>query len=127
MTDRRMPSSVDERLSWFDRFAGWAAVVASRAAFFVFCVGLVLVWAPSFFVFGSVDTWQLVINTATTIVTFLMVALLQNSQHRADKAVQRKLNAIAAALDTVLRTVDPDDESGQELQAAIGLEEREGA
>ena len=50
------------------------------APFFVACVGLVLLWLLSYPLFGSSDTWQLVINTATTIVTFLMVALLQNSQ-----------------------------------------------
>jgi low affinity Fe/Cu permease len=57
-------------------------VVASRAVFFAFCVLPIVVWAPSILVFGSIDTWQLIINTATTIITFLMVALLQNSQTR---------------------------------------------
>ncbi|SLH62373.1 Predicted small integral membrane protein [Mycobacteroides abscessus subsp. abscessus] len=74
--------------------------MASRAGFFVFCVLLVIVWAPSFLVLPSIDTWQLVINTATTIITFLLVALLQNTERRADAAVQQKLNAIADALAT---------------------------
>ncbi|MEU4606431.1 low affinity iron permease family protein [Kribbella sp. NPDC023972] len=123
-----MPSDVSPKLGMFDRFAGAASSFASRAWFFALCVLLVLVWAPSYFLIGSVDTWQLIINTATTIVTFLMVALLQNSQTRADEAVQDKLNAVAAALAQLM------DESGEsdklrgatkELRQAVGLEDRE--
>jgi low affinity Fe/Cu permease len=61
----------------FDRIAAGAAGFTSRAPFFVGCVLIVLVWAASFPLFPSTDTWQLVINSATTIVTFLLVALLQ--------------------------------------------------
>jgi len=53
---------------------------------------------PSFLLLPDVDTWQLIINTITTIVTFLLVALLQNPQKRADEAVQHKLNAVADGL-----------------------------
>jgi Low affinity iron permease len=93
--------------------------------FFAVCVLLVVVWAPSFFLFGSVDTWQLIINTATTIVTFLLVALLQNTQKRADDAVQHKLNAIADGLATLMGHLS--DQHPQlrhdctELRAAVGL------
>jgi low affinity Fe/Cu permease len=69
-------------VDFFDRFAEAASRFVSRAAFFVFCVLLVVIWAPSLPVFKSVDTWQLIINTVTTIITFLLVALLQNSQWR---------------------------------------------
>src|SRR5947209_16470596 len=93
-----MPSEVSERVGFFDRFAGWSAHVASRALFFTFCVLLIVIWAPSILFIRSIDTWQLIINTATTIITFLMVALLQNSQTRSDQAVQHKLNAIADGL-----------------------------
>ena len=82
----------------FDLFAQGAARFASHAPFFVACLGLVLLWLLSYPLFGSIDTWQLVINTATTIVTFLMVALLQNSQSRSEKALHQKLDAIADAL-----------------------------
>ncbi|GIH95365.1 low affinity iron permease family protein [Planobispora siamensis] len=124
--DTHLPSQVDDHLGWFDRFAGGAARFVSRATFFAMCVVLVLVWAPSYFLFGDVDTWQLVINTATTIVTFLLVALLQNSQRRADQAVQRKLNALAVALADVMAAVDRDDDASRaELRAAVGLEDRE--
>src|SRR5213076_2708183 len=90
-----MPSDVSQRVGAFDRFAGWSSKIASRAAFFTFCVLLVVVWAPTILVLRDIDTWQLIINTITTIVTFLMVALLQNSQTRSDQALQHKLNAIA--------------------------------
>jgi low affinity Fe/Cu permease len=126
-----MPTDVSSRVGFFDRFAGWAALVASRATFFAFCVLLIIVWAPSILFLRSVDTWQLIINTATTIVTFLMVALLQNSQTRSDQAVQHKLNAIADGLADVMAHLANGDEEHDleldlaELRAAVGLEERE--
>jgi low affinity Fe/Cu permease len=126
-----MPSEVSSRVGFFDRFAGAAALVASRAVFFAFCVAMVIVWAPSYFLFGSIDTWQLVINTATTIITFLMVALLQNSQTRADQAVQHKLNAIADGLADLMAHLSGEDQQRdlqndlRELREAVGLENRE--
>ena len=125
------PSEVTERVGFFDRFAGRAATVASRAPFFAFCVLLVIVWAPSYFVLQDINTWQLIINTATTIVTFLMVALLQNSQTRSDQAVQHKLNAIADGLaDLMERLSEVHDHEAlhkdiEELKAAVGLEKIE--
>ncbi|GAB2651073.1 low affinity iron permease family protein [Kribbella swartbergensis] len=124
-----MPSDVSGSVGLFDRFAGTASRFASRAWFFALCVLLVLLWAPSYFLIGSVDTWQLIINTATTIVTFLMVALLQNSQTRADAAVQDKLNAMAAALAQLMDSHARDSaelrDATKELRQAVGLEERE--
>ena len=96
-----MPTEVSDEMGFFDRFAGYAAKVASRAYFFAFCVLLIVLWLPSFLLLRSIDTWQLIINTATTIITFLMVALLQNSQTRSDQAVQHKLNAIADGRRTI--------------------------
>lgn len=136
-----MPSQVDPAVGWFDRFAGTASRTVSRAWFFTACVALVLLWAPSYFLFQSVDTWQLVINTATTIVTFLLVALLQNAQQRSDQATQHKLNAVAAAVAELLREryQQPAAAGGdaraqirlivarRELLAAVGLENRESA
>ena len=126
-----MPSEVSTRVGVFDKFAGWSSKIASRAAFFTFCVVLVVVWAPTFFLLDSVDTWQLIINTITTIVTFLMVALLQNSQTRSDQAVQHKLNAIADGLADLMTHVAGQTENDwlhkhtAELRAAVGLEEHE--
>ena len=125
------PSGVTDDLSFFDRFAGHASRFASRAPFFAFCMILVVVWAPSYFVLRDVNTWQLIINTVTTIVTFLLVALLQNSQYRTDEATQQKLNALAAGLACLMAhsATDKDDDevrrAERELTAAVGLEDRE--
>ncbi len=56
----------------FDRFAVWSASVVSRAPFFAFCVLLVVAWAPTYPLVGNFDTWQLLVNTPTTILTFLL-------------------------------------------------------
>ena len=127
-----MPSDVSPEVSVFDRFAEAAARFFSRPWFFAMCVLLVLIWAPSYFVVGNLDTWQLIINTATTIVTFLMVALLQNTQTRADRSTQDKLNAIADGLADLMRSVSARDDPELrkdmlELRAAVGLEDRESA
>jgi len=124
-TAAHMPSDVSDSLGLFDTFATHASRFFSNAWFFAFCVLLVLLWAPSYFVLGSVDTWQLIINTVTTIVTFLMVALLQNSQTRADDALQDKLNAISAALAALMTRNDVDQRSVNELRQAVGLEDKE--
>ena len=125
------PTEVSSRVGFFDRFAGWAAHLASRAAFFAFCVLLIVVWAPSIVLLRSVDTWQLIINTATTIITFLMVALLQNSQTRSDQAVQHKLNALADGLADIMAHLAGNGQERdlvhdlKELRAAVGLEDYE--
>jgi len=119
-----MPSEVSTKVSGFDKFAGGAARLASRAWFFCFCVLLVVLWAPSILVLRDIDTWQLIINTATTIITFLMVALLQNSQTRSDQAVQHKLNAIADSLSDLMLSHSLEKDAA-ELRAAVGLEEHE--
>lgn len=118
-----MPTEVSAHVGRFDRFAEGASGVASRAWFFCFCVLLVVVWAPSILFLHSIDTWQLIINTVTTIVTFLLVALLQNSQTRSDQAVQHKLNAIADALSDLMQNSNAHD--AEELREAVGIERHE--
>jgi low affinity Fe/Cu permease len=124
-----MPHDITPNLSFFDRFATIVNRFVSRAWFFAMCLLLVVIWAPSYFLIGDVNTWQLIINTATTIVTFLLVALLQNTQTRSDKALQHKLNGIAKALADLMVALSDQypslerDES--ELRDAVGLEERE--
>lgn len=126
-----MPSDVTDRVSMFDLFASAVGGFVSRAWFFVACVLVVLLWAPSIVFIGDLDTWQLIINTLTTIVTFLLVALLQNTQKRADNAVQHKLNAIADGLSDLMGILAEDKphlrEHCRELRAAVGLEDRESA
>ncbi len=131
VTKADMPSGVTDKLSLFDRFATAADKAVSGAWFFAFCLLLVIVWAPSIVLIRDINTWQLIINTLTTIVTFLLVALLQNTQTRSDAALQHKLNAIADGLADLMEKVAADRpelrEDYEELRAAVGLEKREGS
>ena len=81
-----------ERL--FTKFANSIAHVSGRPISFITCLAVVLIWAVSGPIFGFSDTWQLVINTSTTIVTFLMVFLIQNTQNRDAAAIQAKLDEL---------------------------------
>jgi low affinity Fe/Cu permease len=114
----------------FDRFAEHASDVVSGAAFFTTSLVLVLLWLPTILVFHTVDTWQLVINTVTSVLAFLLVALLQNSERRSDRAAREKLDVLSAAvadlLDLQLQTGDRDAiaRRAAELREAIGIEER---
>jgi low affinity Fe/Cu permease len=81
----------------FTRIAGRTACLAGKPATFLLCAAVVLSWAVSGPVFGFSDTWQLVINTGTTIVTFLMVFLIQNTQNRDGIAIQAKLDELIRA------------------------------
>jgi len=78
----------------FDKLAQAVARSAGRPLTFVIAVALVIVWAISGPIFGFTDTWQLVINTGTTIVTFLMVFLIQNTQNRDTDALQVKIDEL---------------------------------
>jgi low affinity Fe/Cu permease len=78
----------------FTRIANGVAYFSGLPAIFIVCVALVAVWGISGPVFGFSDTWQLVINTSTTIITFLMVFLIQNTQNRDGAAVQAKLDEL---------------------------------
>ncbi|MDB6077508.1 MAG: putative small integral rane protein precursor [Akkermansiaceae bacterium] len=80
--------------SWFSKFANKASTQAGHPATFAGAVLLILLWAACGPVFKYSDTWQLVINTSTTIITFLMVFLIQNSQNRDSAALQLKLDEL---------------------------------
>jgi low affinity Fe/Cu permease len=82
-------------------------------------------WALSYLLLPDVDTWQLIINTVTTTVTFLLVALLQNTQKRADEAVQHKLTAVADVMEALPEEHPRLRVDSTELRHAVGLEERE--
>jgi low affinity Fe/Cu permease len=82
----------------FIRFATLTAKVAGKPWTFIACCGIVLVWALSGPVFRFSETWQLVINTGTTIITFLMVFLIQNTQNRDGAAMQAKLDELVYAV-----------------------------
>ena len=119
----------EDGTSLFDRFAGWTADFASHAVFFIACVLLVGLWLPSLLLIRNINTWQLIINTITTIITFLLVALLQNTQRRGDEAIQHKLDCIADGLaDLMEHTAQKSDgelrNDIHELREAVGLEQR---
>ena len=124
-------SQTDRRsLSIFDRFAEAASEFASHAVFFIGCALVVLLWLPSYFLIGNLNTWQLIINTLTTIITFLLVALLQNSQRRSEQAIQLKLDALAEGVADLVSRAGGDADGGnnslasdiQELREAVGAE-----
>jgi low affinity Fe/Cu permease len=79
---------------WFTRFANQAAQAAGHPTAFVLAALVVIVWAVTGPVFGFSDTWQLVINTGTTIITFLMVFLIQSTQNRDSAAIHLKLDEL---------------------------------
>ena len=83
--------------SLFNRLAKWASRFTGRPLCFALALGVVLTWVLTGPLFGFSDTWQLVINTGTTSVTFLMVFLIQNSQNRDTQAIQLKLDELIRA------------------------------
>ena len=78
----------------FARFARWVERQVGRSSTFLLAIAVVVLWGASGPIFGWSDTWQLVINTATTIVTFLMVFVIQNTQTRDTQAMQLKLDEL---------------------------------
>ena len=83
--------------NWYARFAKRTAWICGRSFVFSGAVGVILMWLMTGPLFGFSDTWQLVINTGTTIVTFLMVFLIQNTQNRDTEAIQLKLDELIRA------------------------------
>lgn len=100
----------------FSRFATWSATVVGTYWAFIVALGLVLAWAVTGPLFGFSDTWQLAINTSTTIVTFLIVFLLQYDQNRNAKAIQVKLDELIRSTEgTRTKLVDAEDLSDEQL------------
>jgi low affinity Fe/Cu permease len=123
------PALTPRGRSAFDRFAEEASNIVSGAPFFAACALVVLLWLPTIVVFSDVDTWQLVINTATSVLAFLLVALLQNSERRSDRAMSQKLDVVAAGLaDLLALELEARDHEAlrrrvSQLREAIRLEE----
>ena len=118
--------------SLFDRFAKWTSRAVGHPLTFAAAVLIIVVWAISGPIFGFSNTWQLVINTGTTIITFLMVFLIQNTQTRDGTAVQLKLDelirAIEGAHNGLLDLEELSDEDLARLRAhfeALARESRE--
>ena len=105
--------------TFFSRMANATAAWSGKPAAFLTALGVVLVWAITGPIFHYSDTWQLVINTGTTIVTFLMVFLIQNTQNRDTLALQIKLSELIVATkgaDNKLAAID--DATDEELERA---------
>ncbi|MCE9547503.1 MAG: low affinity iron permease family protein [Planctomycetia bacterium] len=100
----------------FDQVAQWAVAKFGSATAFVLAVSIVAAWGVSGPLFGFSDTWQLVINTSTTIVTFLMVFLLQHSQNKDSHAIHAKLNELIAATEGASnRLIDLEELTEEEI------------
>jgi low affinity Fe/Cu permease len=120
------PTQIGQERGRFDRFAELSASFVGRAVFFTSAVVLVVLWVPLILVFESIDTWQLVLNTVTSVVAFLLIALLQNTERRGDRALHRKLDILAAALAESLACQGDSrlDDTIEELRAVVKLEDQ---
>lgn len=102
--------------NFFDRFSDWAVIFTGSAGAFIGASTLIVIWAATGPMFKFSETWQMVINTGTTIITFLMVFLIQKAQNKDSKAIQIKLNELIAAHDHASnQIVDIEDLTEDEL------------
>ena len=114
---------------WFTRFAQQTARASGRPLTFALAVGTIVAWALTGPLFGYSDTWQLVVNTGTTVITFLMVFLIQNTQNRDAEAMHIKLDelirSVAGARNQLLDLEEFEDADLDRIRAAyIALAER---
>ena len=119
----------EHKSSYFSHFARTISAITGRPMTFLLAVLVIVVWGVTGPIFGFSDTWQLVINTGTTIVTFLMVFLIQNTQNRDTDALQIKLDelirAVRGAQDALLDLEELDDEALERVRAQyVALAER---
>jgi low affinity Fe/Cu permease len=120
----------DEEATHFDRFVEMAHAKVSRAPFFALCVVVIVGWLATYPLFSDAKSWQVVIHTITSVITLLLVALLENAGRRDANAAQEKLNTIAGALADLMDSRAAEDarlaDRAGELREAVGLEERAG-
>jgi low affinity Fe/Cu permease len=125
------PEAATEDPDRFDRFVSAAHAQVSRAPFFVVCLAVVVAWLASYPLFADAKSWQVVIHTVASVMTLLLLALLENAGRRDAMAAQQKLDTIAGALADLIDSraaEDPDlEERAGELREAVGLEERTGS
>jgi low affinity Fe/Cu permease len=102
---------------FFDRFSSSVTKITGKPVAFMLAFLIIIVWAITGPIFQFSDTWQLVINTGTTIITFLMVFVIQQSQNKDTMALQIKLNElIASSKDASNRLIDVEDLTPEELE-----------
>ena len=132
MDDEHRPArdarkSGDDR-SRFDHFVEAVYLRVSRPSFFVICVVIVIVWLFSAPLWADLKAWQYVIHTVASVITLLLLALLENAGRRSEEAAQEKLNVIAEALAALMESRAADDpqleRDVEKLREAVGLEER---
>src|SRR5476651_677385 len=92
-----MAEIAKKKKNLFERFANWATIATGSSAAFLTAIFVIIIWGITGPVFKYSDTWQLIINTGTTIITFLMVFLIQKSQNKDSKAIHLKLNELIAS------------------------------
>jgi low affinity Fe/Cu permease len=117
----------DDR-SRFDRFVEAVHLKVSRPSFFIVCVTVIAIWLASAPLWADLKAWQYVIHTVASVITLLLLALLENAGRRSEEASQEKLNVIAEALAALMRSrasEDPElEDAARKLSEAVGLEER---
>jgi low affinity Fe/Cu permease len=105
-----------KKKNFFEQLSNWATAATGSSAAFVMAISVIIIWLVTGPVFKYSDTWQLVINTGTTVVTFLMVFLIQKSQNKDYKAIHLKLNELLASHEgTSNRMVNIEDLTEEEL------------
>jgi low affinity Fe/Cu permease len=114
--------------SRFDHFVESVYLRVSRPSFFVICTVIVIVWLFSGPLWADLKAWQYVIHTLASVITLLLLALLENAGRRSEEAAQEKLNVIAEALAALMESRAADDpqleRDVEKLREAVGLEER---
>jgi low affinity Fe/Cu permease len=112
----------------FEKFVEAVNQIVSRAPFFLVCVGIVAAWFLSHPLWSSSKSWQVAIHTVASVLSLLLLVLLENAGRRAQEAAQEKLNVIAEALSDLMSSRADQDpqltESARRLREAVGLEER---
>ncbi len=101
---------------FFDRLSTRITKAAGRPSAFIIAAMLIIVWGITGPLFGFSDTWQLVINTSTTIITFLMVFLIQQSQNKDTLALQLKMDELIASSGSSNRLIDIEDLTSEDLE-----------
>ncbi len=116
------------RRSPFEDFVELIGKGVSQAPFFFICVGIVLVWLVSLPLWVDLKAWQVAIHTVASVLSLLLLVLLENAGRRAEEAAQEKLNVIAEALAALMMAQAHEDpvlrEATGKLREAVGLEER---
>ena len=118
----------DDNRSPFEKFVEVAYRRVSQAPFFFLCAGVVVAWLVSLPLWVDLKAWQVAIHTVSSVVTLMLVVLLENAGRRAEEAAQEKLNVIAEALAALMEARAQDEpglqEAAQRLRKAVGLEGR---